>query len=83
MPDYSTFSYADAHPAEYTTLSGIWQGVCSMNAMSWIQMGVIALLLTPIVRVLLSLVGFLSERDWLYSVITAIVLAVIIANSIA
>ena len=82
MPDYSTFSYSDTHPAEYTTLSGIFEGITSMNAMSWIQMGVIALLLTPILRVLISLIDFLAERDWLYAAISSIVLSIIIANSI-
>lgn len=82
MPDYTTFAYSDEHPAEYTTLQGIWEGVVSMNAMSWIQMGVIALLLTPILRVLISLVDFLAERDWLYAAISSVVLAIIICNSI-
>ena len=33
-------------------------------------------------RVFLSLIDFLKDRDWLYAIITAIVLAVIISNSI-
>lgn len=83
MPDYTHFSYAEAHPAEYTTLGGIFAGLGRMDARSWIQLGVIALILTPILRVLLSLVDFLKERDWLYAAITSIVLAVIIGNSLA
>lgn len=82
MTDYSHFAYADAHPADYTTLSGIFAGLGALNARSWIQAGVIALLLTPILRVALSLVDFLQERDWLYAAITAVVLAIIIANSL-
>lgn len=82
MKDYTHFSYTDAHPAEYTTLRGIFGGVAAMNAVSWIQMGVIALLLTPILRVLLSFIDFLQERDWLYAAITATVLAIIISNSL-
>lgn len=83
MPDYTHFAYDDpnCHPAEYTTLEGIWQGVLSGTARSWIQLGVIALILTPIMRVVLSLVDFLHEHDWLYATLTAIVLAVIISNS--
>ncbi len=81
LPDYSHFSYDDAHPEEYTTLGGILSGIKAMNAMSWIQLGVIALILTPIMRVLLSLVDFLQERDWLYATISAIVLAIILCNS--
>lgn len=83
MPDYTHFAYADQHPAEYTTLGGILGGLARWNAYSWIQLGVIALILTPILRVLLSLVDFLKEHDWLYAAISAIVLAVIISNSLA
>ncbi|EJX08966.1 membrane protein containing DUF1634 [gut metagenome] len=46
------------------------------------QLGVLALILTPIMRVVLSLFDFLQERDWLYAAITAIVLAVILVNSV-
>lgn len=83
MPDYSHFSYSEAHPEEYTTLGGIWAGLLDMNAYSWIQAGVIALLLTPILRVTLSLFDFLRERDWLYAFITSVVLAIIISNSLS
>lgn len=83
MPDYSHFSYSDAHPEAYTTLGGIWAGILDMNAYSWIQAGVIALLLTPILRVTLSLFDFLRERDWLYAFITSVVLAIIISNSLS
>ncbi len=81
MPDYTHFSYASEHPAEYTTLSGILAGIKTMNATSWIQLGVIALILTPIMRVVLSLVDFIQEHDWLYAAISAVVLAIIISNS--
>ncbi|MEG9436189.1 DUF1634 domain-containing protein [Edaphobacter sp. HDX4] len=39
------------------------------------QLGIICLLLTPIIRVALSIVGFAMERDRVYVVITAAVLA--------
>ena len=83
MPDYTTFDYAKASAeTDYTTLDGIWRGVLGGSGRSMIQMGVIALLLTPITRVVLSLFDFLQERDWLYSAITAVVLSIIISNSI-
>ena len=68
--------------ADYTTLRGIFAGLASFSAVGWIQTGVLILILTPIMRVLLSLIDFLKDRDWLYAIITAIVLAVIISNSI-
>ncbi|RZU43337.1 DUF1634 domain-containing protein [Edaphobacter modestus] len=39
------------------------------------QVGIICLLLTPIIRVALSIVGFALEHDRVYVVITAVVLA--------
>ncbi|HEY2040855.1 MAG TPA: DUF1634 domain-containing protein [Edaphobacter sp.] len=39
------------------------------------QIGIICLLLTPIIRVALSIIGFALERDGIYVVITAVVLA--------
>lgn len=39
------------------------------------QIGIICLLLTPIIRVALSIVGFALERDGIYVAITTIVLA--------
>ena len=52
------------------------------NSESLIQLGVVALLLTPIMRVVLSLFDFLKQKDWLYVAITAFVLGVIVMNSI-
>lgn len=83
MPDYTVFDpMVAAGQTDYTTLAGIWEGVLSLSGRSCIQLGVVALLLTPITRVVLSLADFLRERDWLYAAITAFVLAVIICNSL-
>ena len=83
LPDYTTFDPdAAAGQTDYTTLSGIWEGVITGHGRSFIQLGVLALILTPITRVVLSLFDFLQERDWLYAAITSVVLAVIISNSI-
>lgn len=83
IDDYKDFAYGNAaQHADYTTLRGIGEGLLSFTAVGWIQTGVLILILTPIMRVLLSLFDFLQERDWLYALITAIVLAVIISNSL-
>ena len=79
---YTACSYADAQNPATTTLSGILQGAFAGNSESLIQLGVVALLLTPIMRVVLSLFDFVKQRDWLYVGITAFVLAVIIINSV-
>ena len=38
------------------------------------EVGIFALVLTPILRVVLSFVGFLRERDWIYVGITSVVI---------
>ena len=83
VPDYRHFDIASAAAqTNYTTLGGLWQGILHGDAASCVQVGVIVLILTPIARVVLSLLDFIVEQDWLYVSITAIVLAVIISNSL-
>jgi uncharacterized membrane protein len=79
VPDYTVFH---KEPQSYTTISGILMGMLHFEAKNWIQLAVLVLMLTPIVRILLSLIDFARERDWLYVAITAIVFLVILANSI-
>ena len=59
-----------------------FKSVFALSATGWIQLGVIVLMLTPVMRVVLSLVDFGIQRDWLYVIITGIVLLVIIVNSL-
>lgn len=83
VPDYRHFDAPSAAAqTNYTTLGGLWQGILHGDAASCVQVGVIVLILTPIARVVLSLFDFIVEQDWLYVSITAIVLAVIISNSL-
>ena len=83
VPDYRHFDVASAAAqTNYTTLGGLWQGILHGDAASCVQVGVIVLILTPIARVVLSLFDFIVAQDWLYVSITAIVLAVIISNSL-
>ena len=72
VPDYRHFDpHTAAAQTDYTSLMGIVRGVAALNAHSCIQLGVVV-----------SLLDFTLERDWLYAAITAIVLAVIVVNSI-
>lgn len=79
---YHNFAYTDAQNPATTTFGGIFEGAFAGNSESLIQLGVIALLLTPIMRVVLSLFDFVKQKDWLYVAITAFVLGVIVMNSI-
>ncbi len=74
VADYHDFS-GDLSP--FRNITAIWSGVWQGEGIAIIQMGVAVLLATPIVRVLCSAISFILERDYLYVLITFIVLAII------
>jgi len=74
QPHYSTFS---GEPSRFRTLEGVWDGVKAGNARSLIQLGLLLLLITPVLRVLFSVFAFALRRDLLYTLITLFVLAVL------
>ncbi len=83
VPDYRHFDIVSAAAqSNITTFNGLWQGILHGDAASCIQVGVIVLILTPVARVALSLFDFIVERDWLYAAITALVLGIIVSNSL-
>jgi len=43
-----------------------------------IQLGILVLIAVPIFRVAVSIVAFLLKRDWLYTVVTCVVLMVLL-----
>jgi uncharacterized membrane protein len=48
-----------------------------------LNVGVIVLLATPVVRVLVSIAEYISERDWGFVMLTAVVLAELAASAVA
>jgi uncharacterized membrane protein len=53
----------------------IWRGVIEGRGQAVIELGIYLLVLTPIMRVVTSMILFaFSEKDWLYAAITFLVL---------
>ncbi len=75
VPHYRTFASA---PSDLRTVSGIVANAVSMRGRGIIQLGLLFLIATPVARVAFSAVAFALERDWLYVVVTSIVLAVLV-----
>jgi uncharacterized membrane protein len=73
--DYHVFGGAHAGLRSITSVVG---GAIRLESKAVVQLGVILLLATPVVRVLLSLVAFVLQRDRLYTVITALVLVILL-----
>ncbi|MGE5237827.1 MAG: DUF1634 domain-containing protein [Chloroflexota bacterium] len=75
VPAYKVFR---GEPADLKTASGILADVLSLRAAGLIQFGLLLLIATPVVRVAFSIVAFGLERDWIYVVVTVIVLSILI-----
>jgi uncharacterized membrane protein len=61
--------------------SGIWHGILTLRGRAIIQAGIILLIATPVIRVLFSAIGFILEKDWLYTGITLLVLGIILLSA--
>lgn len=64
----------------FTTVGQVSTGLAGFNAKSVIQLGVLVLMATPILRIAFSLVGFILEKDRMYIGITLLVLAVMMIS---
>ncbi len=58
--------------------SSIFDGLQSFDPIAIIQLGLLILILTPIIRVAMTLVLFLKEADLIFATITGIVLIVLL-----
>ena len=58
--------------------TAILRGVSAGGAYSIIEVGILTLIGTPVLRVALSVLFFLAQRDWLYVAITLFVLGVLL-----
>jgi len=65
-------------PEELRTVSGIFHEALELRGRGLIQLGLLILIATPIVRVAFSVVAFLYQRDWTYVVVTVIVLGLLV-----
>lgn len=59
------------------SLSGLLDGVASLNADALVQLGLVVLVATPAMRVAVSAYAFARQRDWTYVAISVTVLTVL------
>lgn len=56
----------------------IMRGTRTGDSRGIMEFGLLLLVLTPVARIVLSAIGFTVQRDWMYTVITLIVLGALI-----
>jgi uncharacterized membrane protein len=75
VTDYRVFH---GEPEELRTVSGIFHEALALHGRGLIQLGLLILIATPIARVAFSVAAFLYLRDWIYVVVTLIVLGLLV-----
>ena len=73
-PDYGNFH--DVVPW-LKTASGTVQAAMDGHGRALIQLGVLLMIATPVMRVVFAVFAFAQERDWLYTGVSCLVLAIL------
>jgi len=76
-PAYRTFVGAGT---ALRSVGGILSEAVALKPDGIVQTGLLLLIATPVLRVAFSLFGFARQRDWLYVVLTLVVLTVLTAG---
>jgi len=74
--DYGAFT---GEPAGLTGARAVVRTALSLSGAGIIQLGLLILIATPVARVAFAVAAFARGRDWLYVVVSLIVLAVLVA----
>ena len=78
--DYREFK----HLPDFLTHPGtLISNAINLRGQAIIQIGIVFLIATPILRVMFSAIGFVLEKDYLYLAISLIVLVIICASMIS
>jgi uncharacterized membrane protein len=74
IPNYREFK---GIPDFVSNAKGLFNGALTFKGQAIIQLGIILLIATPIMRVIFSTIGFALEKDYMYVVISLLVLCII------
>ena len=75
IPSYHIFKGISFNFSDFGTL---YNGILSFNSVSIMELGVLLLIATPVLRVVFSVFAFLYEKDYMYVLFTLIVLLVLV-----
>lgn len=74
IPDYYSFVF---NPFSVNDPIGLLKEVFDLKSLAIIKLGILLLVGTPILRVIISIIAFIYERDLMYVAFTLIVLVVL------
>jgi len=74
IPQYADFKEKSG---SLMPISGMVEGLKNLKSMAILQLGILILIATPVMRVIFSIVAFFYEKDYLYIFFTLIVLVIL------
>jgi uncharacterized membrane protein len=80
IADYSHFK---GIPAFVQHADSLFSSAFDLKGQAIIQLGIILLIATPILRVIFSTIGFVFEKDYMYTGISVLVLLIIFASMLS
>ncbi|WP_026736729.1 DUF1634 domain-containing protein [Fischerella sp. PCC 9605] len=72
------YQFFHGEPSEFRSPTGVAVAVLSGSRRGIIQLGLLLLIATPILRVVVSLLVFVKQHNWIYVTITTLVLTALI-----
>ncbi|MCU7614894.1 DUF1634 domain-containing protein [Chryseobacterium sp. GMJ5] len=77
------YSLLDMGTSSEKVWGQFWNSLCKGEGMAIIQLGILVLIFTPLMRIIFALIGYLKEKDYLYVTISSIVLAIMAVSFFA
>jgi uncharacterized membrane protein len=71
------YRFFESEPRRLRNIGDIWKTAFQGRGQSLIQLGLLILIATPVARIIFSIIGYFLEKDYLYVLITVIVLCII------
>ncbi|WP_226065602.1 DUF1634 domain-containing protein [Kaistella polysaccharea] len=72
--------YAALEVPEGKIWGSFWTSLLNLEGVAIIQLGILLLIFTPLVRIIFAMVGYLKEKDYTYVIVSLIVLGIMVVS---
>jgi uncharacterized membrane protein len=73
----SSYTHFTGEPADLKSIAGVLKQTRAGSAKGIIQLGALLMIATPVLRVVFAVVGFARMKDWKFTAVSAVVLALL------
>jgi uncharacterized membrane protein len=73
----SSYTHFAGEPADLKSIAGVLKQTRAGSARGIIQLGALLMIATPVLRVVFAVAGFAKMKDWKFTAISAVVLALL------